>query len=538
MELFEDIIISSDPEVIMAENKNENYMKTTPFNDKNLSRFLQGSFDKKISTPFFFISGIILAILIAFAVSYSPHFSNVYIFAGLLGGILAILVLRRPELGGYLLILSVFTNISNILTDKGLPAVNQPLIALTSFSILANYILRTGKYSKFPPLSRTEWALMAYYAVIIASVFQYSDKAQAYTAIIGVTKDIFVGICLFLLFDTKEKWEMGIWIIIGTISFISLLGVFKMAAGSNFTFFNLAQLSAYGQIDQAGNLRYAGPEGESNIWAQVLTAALPLILYRLVRDSRPMAKVLLGVSAIFTFLAIVYTGSRGAFIAFVVIMPLMIIEMHMNPVQILAGILVFIILLTILPAGYSQRFQTLDLFFAPQSQYSLYQDDSFVSRQEAMLTGLAMFRAYPILGVGFANYGNNYWQFASDLGFGAGATSIDPQNGLPEAHSLYIEVISETGILGILTFFAFFAFLFLGLLRARKKYQTLDKDPDWVSWITSLIMAILAFLVSGIFLHGIQFRYIWMLIGLALAGISISDNAPKLNLNVVRGRSE
>ena len=70
----------------------------------------------------------------------------------------------------------------------------------------------------------------------------------------------------------------------------------------------------------------------------------------------------------------------------------MIIEMRIKPFQILLGILGLAFLLTILPARYSQRFQTLALFFAPQDQYSLYQDDLFASEQEAMLTGLAMFR--------------------------------------------------------------------------------------------------------------------------------------------------
>ena len=244
--------------------------------------FLLGTYDQKISTTFFVILGIVLSILVGFAFSYSLSFPRTYVLAGIIGFTLAFLVFRTPELGWYLLIVSVFTNISNILTDKGLPAINQPLIAIISVSILANYILRTGKYSKFPSISRTEWALLAYYAVIVISLFQYSDKTQAYNGILGVTKDIFVGICLFLLLDTKEKWETGVWILIIVISILSLLGVYRMATGSNQTFFTLRN-SVLRAGGQAGNLR-SRAEGEANIWAQVLIAVLPLIIYRLVRD--------------------------------------------------------------------------------------------------------------------------------------------------------------------------------------------------------------------------------------------------------------
>ena len=88
--------------------------------------------------------------------------------------------------------------------------------------------------------------------------------------------------------------------------------------------------------------------------------------------------------------------------------------------------------------------------------------------------------------------------------------------------------MSETGLFGIITFLIFFWFLFGGLYQARKRaLGSLDKN--WEIWITSTAIAILSFLISGFFLHGIRFRYIWVLIGLALAVIYITKRATSPN---------
>jgi hypothetical protein len=42
-------------------------------------------------------------------------------------------------------------------------------------------------------------------------------------------------------------------------------------------------------------------------------------------------------------------------------------------------------------------------------------------------------------------------------------------------------------------------------------------------------MSLATFLISGIFLHGIFFRYIWVLIGLSMAAISIADGTPVIS---------
>ena len=70
------------------------------------------------------------------------------------------------------------------------------------------------------------------------------------------------------------------------------------------------------------------------------------------------------------------------------------------------------------------------------------------------------------------------------------------------------------------------------MVRIRKIFDTYTIKTDWSSWATALSMSILTFLISGFFLHGIFFRYIWVLIGLAMSAIPISNNTNASNQTI------
>lgn len=507
----------------MTENKLTNTKIGKPQKNQEISKFLPGVQLKDISWTPFIVMGIILSISIAAVINITTGFSSTYIIGAIIGLVVALLVLQKPELGAYILIISVFTNISDILTNKGLPSINRPLIALTVGSVIANYALRTGKFSKFPSISKSEWALLGFYTAIIISILAVPDKSTAASVIIDITKDILVGITLFITLNTPERLERGLWIFVITMTLLALLGVIKTITGTDQTFFNLASLSVYGQIGEGGELRYAGPLGESNLWGQVLVSTIPVVMLRFNQTKQIAAKGLLAISTFLLLLAMLYTSSRGAIVALAVIMPLIVIELRIKPIPILMGFLLFIVLLYVLPTTYTSRIITLDAFFPSSSNQTIAPDESIAARRIAMLTGIAMFKDNPLFGVGFGNYSNRYWEYAGRLGLESDATNLDTKNSTRYAHSLYVEIMSETGLFGILTFGIFFYILFSGLWRVRKKFQSFALYTDWTSWITALGISLLTFLISGIFLHGIFYRFIWMFIGFALAGISISD---------------
>jgi O-antigen ligase len=123
--------------------------------------------------------------------------------------------------------------------------------------------------------------------------------------------------------------------------------------------------------------------------------------------------------------------------------------------------------------------------------------------------------------VGIGNYAVNYQDYASQLG-------LEHRTEDRQAHSLYLEMAAETGMLGVLAFTAVFAAVLLGLNRARGKLNMLPEYRQWPGWITSVQMSIVAYLASSIFLHNDYIRYLWLFVALAMAMIRLAD---KLSAN-------
>lgn len=487
----------------------------------------------RVSTVAFILIGIALALAAALAINFTATYSSLLVVAATLGLILTIIIFQQPELGAYILIFTVFTNLSDLFTEKGLPSINKPLVGIVLFSIFANYVLRTGKLNSSGAISRAAGALLIYFLTILFSSFIAVNQSKSFLAIIDLTKDIAIGICIYLTLDTKEKLKTGIRVLLYAVTFVSILGAIHTLSGSSPTFWGLARDSAFGQIGGSGGLRYGGPIAESNVWGQILVSILPIALYQFAKVHEQRVKFLSAMAALFIFLALLFTESRGAFLALVVVLALTAFDLRIKVPTLISLASLGLVILIILPSRYTDRIRTLDILFQSNPD-GLSQDDAVEGRREKMLTGLAMFREHPLLGVGFANYSDNYWSYAGNLGLEATARNVGSESSERQPHSLYIEILAETGFFGIASFVTFIFIVLRALHRSRAMNDAnkVKADPDWSVWITSIFMSILTFLVAGIFLHGIGFRFIWVLSGLGLAIIHLAqDRSSSMQIN-------
>jgi O-antigen ligase len=478
------------------------------------------------SATSYILIAIGLAIAAALAISFTAANSPLLVIGAAIGLILTILIFQRPELGAYILIFTVFTNLSDLFTEKGLPSINKPLVGIVLFSIFANYVLRTGKLSSRASTTRIEIALLAYCLTVLASYLVAINQPKALLAILDLIKDIAVGFCIYVTLDTKDKLKNGARVLLYSVAFVSLLGIIHTLINSSLTFWGLARDSAFGQLSDSGELRYGGPIAESNIWGQILVAVIPIALYRIAKEQKPLAKFLPATAALFILLAMLFTQSRGAFLALVIVVAMIAVDMRIKSTTLLAVTVIGLIMLLIVPSKYTERFKSITNLLPSDQSAASSVDESVEGRREKMLTGLAMFGANPFLGVGFANYSDNYWSYAGNLGLEASAQNVGSQSSARQPHSLYIEIMAETGIFGITSFLAFLVFMLNGLYQARVRdfSHNAKSGEDWSAWITSLIMSIVTFLIAGFFLHGIGFRFIWVLCGLALAVIHLTPS--------------
>ena len=137
-----------------------------------------------------------------------------------------------------------------------------------------------------------------------------------------------------------------------------------------------------------------------------------------------------------------------------------------------------------------------------------------------MLVAFRMFADYPIFGAGLGNYPLLYQQYAQRVG-------LEFRAEVRQAHSLYLEIASETGLLGIFSF----GVLVWGMFRAIwNSYQTLIRKGlvSTANMVAAHTFGMLGFLIAASFIHAVFFRNFWVIAGIAfavprMAAIEIED---------------
>jgi O-antigen ligase len=128
-------------------------------------------------------------------------------------------------------------------------------------------------------------------------------------------------------------------------------------------------------------------------------------------------------------------------------------------------------------------------------------------RATETLAAFLVFVDHPIVGVGPGMFPFYYQSYAQKVAESSVDTRIDP--GTREAHNLYTHVAAETGILGFTCFMAILLLTLRDLRRARRRWLT--ARPDIAHLASGFYLAIIGYMVSGIFLHLSYERYFWLL---------------------------
>lgn len=436
---------------------------------------------------------------------------GLYLVGGIAAAGLVGLVFLLPQLGTYVLTVTIFTNISSILSDQGLPGINKPLVALTFVAVMAAYFLTARQTIR---LKGVEWFMLALGGVWLASYFVAQDGSASVEQIVEFSKNFVILLVVVYSLNSQSSWKQVIWLIILSTTFLAALGAFQVITGNyDQTFWQLAVVTP-----DVTQMRLSGSVGDPNFHGQILAAVLPLAIYRVLDDKNPMLKVVAVGAVLLLVFAIVNTYSRGAFLAMMVTLVLIAIERRIKISLIILVLIITGVIIQFLPAGYTQRLETLSIFTSDET--TIHSEGSFRGRTSEMLSAQSMFADHPLLGVGVGNYEINYQDYAGRLG-------LEQRTENRQAHSLYLEVAAETGIFGILTFAGLFTVLLVGLTQARRHVQRLNQDTDWATWLMSLQMAITSYLMSSIFLHGDFIRFLFFLVALGAAAIHLTDRLEK-----------
>src|SRR5215211_1336075 len=435
------------------------------------------------------VLSIVIAAVGVIAVSNTSSNIGIYGLAGILGIAVIMAIIIKPSLGANILVIAIFTNISDLLTKQGYTGIIKPLVVVVAGALVVRYLYVGQVPIGHSKTAKVEYFLLAYFMVVIASFLVASEKTTAMSEITDLGKDIVIIYCILFALRQSQTWKQTTWLMVITTTLLCLLSVYQLATNNYAqTFFRMASI----QMDQAlavsSTPRVGGPINAPNLWAQVLVAMSTLVLFRIVHEKEAIKKfaavLILG---IFLYI-ILNTYSRGAYLVLAIdaLLILFMVEKRFNPMILIVSAILLVLLIPFLPATYRDRFTSL---FVVTTDNGIYQDTSLRGRSSEMLTGLAMFAEHPILGVGAGNYKPNYQRYAQLIGIEFRTEGRDP-------HSLYVQLLAETGVLGIATFLGMVYFLFDALNRACRDVARSPHLVDWLPWISALRFAILSYLLT------------------------------------------
>jgi O-antigen ligase len=144
-------------------------------------------------------------------------------------------------------------------------------------------------------------------------------------------------------------------------------------------------------------------------------------------------------------------------------------------------------------------------------------DSATQGRITEMVAGVLIFADHPLIGVGPEMYRRHYPEYARVAG-----GRVRPNTR--EAHSLPIHIGAEHGALGLAFFGGIFLVTLRDLWRARRRLA--KARPDHARLVTGVMLAVVAFLTTSVFLHASFIRYQWFLLALAAATARVMLSEP------------
>jgi len=449
--------------------------------------------------------GLLVGVLAGYLVYTTPDTLKLFV---IVIGVFAFAVsVARLEWGMLLLTFIVYTNLSDIaIKFHGAPSVTKSFVVLLLFAIAMRWIV----YSEQPlGWYRAAISMAIYILVTFASVLYAADPSRSLAAVETLIKNALIVIAVVILLQSGVTMRRVVWTLLVAGIFMGTLTIFQYLTNTyNNNYFGFAQNNVAALIGASKTNRVGGPIGDPNYYALIMLVLVPYAMDRIWNERNRWLRLL----AIWAFVvcagAVVLTFSRSGFVALVGVVGLMFLYHTPNLKNLLIIMLISIILLQFIPAQYTARLESLTAFL-PGGSRNLRADEAIRGRVSELLVGLRMFQDHPVLGVGYDNYPVYYQEYSRQVG-------LDPRATERSAHNLYVEILAETGLVGLTVFslIVFFTLrnLFWGVRELRAKGEL-----DVAGMAAAVGVAVVGYLVASMFIHDAYQRYFWLHLAIAMA---------------------
>jgi colanic acid/amylovoran biosynthesis glycosyltransferase len=197
---------------------------------------------------------------------------------------------------------------------------------------------------------------------------------------------------------------------------------------------------------------------------------------------------------------------------------------RISPRYLLLGLAVLAPLSLLVPQSFEGRLTTLTQLTEDNKDAGLSaEDSSFRQRRILMTVAWREFVDHPLTGVGAGNYSEHFDGYADAIG--STQRSFDKFNMQHFPHSLPLEILAETGLAGMAAFLAIIAATMLAARSAYVRFKV-GGDRHAANLVVSVVLGIVAFLTTSVFLHGAYIQYLWLLVAFAATARQIALREP------------
>lgn len=349
----------------------------------------------------------------------------------------------------------------------------------------------------------------AYVVAALASTLWAADVAAAVAGIMQLVTDMaIVGVLILSIRDERDvRFVLG-GLLAGAGAIAGLVAVQTATGSFDQTFGGFAGASVAHIAGETDDLRATGPFEDPNFFAQTMVSMLPFaVALAAAPTAAPCLRAAGAAIAVAMTVTTVQTFSRGALLALVAVLGAMIYRLRSHRFVLRGAVAVAVLAMVALPAEYTARITAIGEVVARGGAAGA-EDPSLQGRASEMTAALQMFADRPAGGVGYANYPVLYQRYSPWIG-------LDPRREPREAHSLYLEIASETGIAGLGVLAIGLALARARIVRGRRQLQAAGSETNLLM-LDAVGLALVAFLITSVFLHGAYPRTLWLLLGLAL----------------------
>lgn len=457
--------------------------------------------------------GVILALAAGLIIAKTAFLALAIIPFLAIAIIVTYLIVRSPELGWLLIVFFLpFERVPSI----QMAGIDIRINTLLGFVTLIAWILalmfspyakalgdKNAKKYKVQPNFLTI-PLFLFGMALVLSLFQAQNLTRAASVFLFTLFTMAFSVLAVNMVYSKEILKKNILVLFLSALIAGLFGLFQFGGDVIGLPQSLTLLKEGYTSVVFGFPRVQAFSMEPLYFANYLLIPLSVGLSLFINHEEPIKRWQMAILIGLLLLNFVLTVSRGGYLGLVVsllVLGILLFRKLFNWKTILIGIV------TIVIVGYGVVFAiskgetraTIEFFSHIQLQ-DMKRGESIEGRLLSYKRGMNAFRESPIFGIGPGNFG----PWATDY------PDATPKTGWPIVNNQYIELLAETGIVGVSAFALIILFLIYRTFIALKYAH----DLFLKSVLIGLFAAFIGVLIQYNFMSTLYIIHIWVLIGL------------------------